>query len=255
MTVTYDFSGKTAFVTGAASGMGLAAATAYAKAGANVVISDRNADALEQAAEALRAHGGNVLAVTCDVADAQQVKDAIATTVETFGSLDMAYNNAGIQSDAANLADIEVDAYDHMISINLRGVFICMKYELEQMEKQGSGSIVNCSSLGGFVGVPGRSTYHAAKHGVHGLTKTAGLEYAPQGIRVNAVAPGIIDTPMVAEMKTRETAVMDEMMRDVPIKRLGTAEEVAAAVMWLSSPASSFVVGHVIAVDGGYVAR
>ena len=184
-----------------------------------------------------------------------QVKNAIEKTVETFGSLDMAYNNAGIQSDAHELADIEVADYDHMTAINLRGVFLCMKYQLIQMRSQGSGAIVNCSSLGGFVGVPGRATYHAAKHGVHGLTKTAAIEYAEQGIRINAVAPGIIDTPMVAEMKQRETAVMDEMMRDVPIRRLGRAEEVAAAVMWLCSPGASFVAGHILAVDGGYVAR
>lgn len=255
MNPTYDYSGQTAFVTGAASGMGLAAATAFAQAGASVALVDANEAALAKAADVLSAAGHSVLAIRCDVTDEAQVKGAVEQTVESFGSLDMAFNNAGIQSDARELADIEVADYDHMTAINLRGVFLCMKYELIQMRRQGSGAIVNCSSLGGFVGVPGRATYHAAKHGVHGLTKTAGIEYAEHGIRINAVAPGIIDTPMVAEMKQRETAVMDEMMRDVPIRRLGHASEVAAAVLWLCSAGASFVAGHVLAVDGGYVAR
>ncbi|MCJ1959306.1 SDR family NAD(P)-dependent oxidoreductase [Novosphingobium mangrovi (ex Hu et al. 2023)] len=254
MNPTYDFSGQVALVTGAASGMGLAAAEAYAKAGASVAMLDNRADVLVEAAKSLSDKGFTVLPITCNVLEATEVEAAVAKTVETYGRLDMAFNNAGIQSDVADLAETSVEAFDHMTGINLRGVFLAMKYELAQMKKQGSGAIVNNSSLGGFVGVPGRSTYHAAKHGVHGLTKTAGLEYAAQGIRVNAVAPGIINTPMVAEMMERENAV-DGMMRDVPIDRLGTAEEVANAVMWLSSPGASFVVGHVIAVDGGYVAR
>lgn len=254
MNPTYDFTGQVALVTGAASGMGLAAVEAYARAGASVAMLDNRADVLAEAARGLTDQGFTVLPLTCNVLEASEVEAAVAKTVETFGRLDMAFNNAGIQSDVADLAETEVEAFDHMTGINLRGVFLAMKYELQQMKKQGSGAIVNNSSLGGFVGVPGRSTYHAAKHGVHGLTKTAGLEYAAQGIRVNAVAPGIINTPMVAEMMERENAV-DAMMRDVPIDRLGTAEEVANAVMWLSSPGASFVVGHVIAVDGGYVAR
>lgn len=255
MKPTYDFSGKVAFVTGAASGMGLAAATAFAEAGASVALVDVVDEKLKSAAEDLTNAGYSVAAIHCDVSDESQVKSAIEQTVARFGSLDFAYNNAGIQSDACELADTAAADYDHMIGINLRGVFLCMKYELEQMRKQGEGAIVNCSSLGGFVGVPGRSTYHAAKHGVHGLTKTAGIEYAEHGIRINAVAPGIMDTPMVAEMKERETEVMEEMMRDVPIRRLGGADEVAAAVLWLCSAGASFVVGHVLAVDGGYVAR
>ncbi|MCJ2185757.1 SDR family NAD(P)-dependent oxidoreductase [Novosphingobium beihaiensis] len=255
MNPTYDYSGKVAFVTGAASGMGLAAATAFAEAGAAVALVDANGEAASRAAETLAAAGHKVLAIRCDVSEDAQVKSAVERTVEAFGSLDMAFNNAGIQADVTELADIEVADYDRMTGINLRGVFLCMKYELQQMRKQGSGAIVNCSSLGGFVGVPGRSAYHAAKHGVHGLTRTAGIEYAEQGIRINAVAPGIIDTPMVAEIKEREAGVIEEMMRDVPIRRLGKPEEVAAAVLWLSSPAASFVAGQILPVDGGYVAR
>jgi NAD(P)-dependent dehydrogenase (short-subunit alcohol dehydrogenase family) len=255
MNPTYDYSGQAAFVTGAASGMGLAAARAFADAGAAVALIDANGDALAEAVRALEATGARALALTCDVSDEMQVLDAVTRTVAEFGRLDMAFNNAGIQSDATELADVAMADYDRMLAINLRGVFACMKYQLVQMKTQGSGAIVNCSSLGGFVGVPGRSAYHAAKHGIHGATKSAALEYAPHGIRINVVAPGIIDTPMVAGMKQAEAGVIEDMMRDVPIKRLGRAEEIAAAVLWLCSPAASFVVGHALAVDGGYVAR
>ena len=255
MNPTYDFSGQVAFVTGAASGMGLATATAFADAGAAVALVDANGAAAAEAARNLEGKGARVLPITCDVADELQIKMATERTITEFGRLDAAFNNAGIQSDATELSEVAMADYDRMLGINLRGVFACMKYQLQQMKKQGSGAIVNCSSLGGFVGVPGRSAYHAAKHGIHGATKSAALEYAAQGIRINVVAPGIMDTPMVADMKTREQSVIDEMMRDVPIKRLGRAEEVAAAVLWLCSPAASFVVGHALAVDGGYVAR
>lgn len=255
MNPTYDLKGQVAFVTGAASGMGLATATAFAEAGAAVVLTDANEAALADSAKALTDEGHSILAVRCDVSDEAQVRDAVAQTVARFGRLDMAFNNAGIQSDATELADVAMADYDRMLGINLRGVFVCMKYQLAQMKVQGSGAIVNCSSLGGFVGVPGRAAYHAAKHGIHGATKSAALEYAPQGIRINVVAPGIMDTPMVADMKKAEAGVIEDMMRDVPIKRLGRAEEVAAAVLWLCSPGASFVVGHALAVDGGYVAR
>lgn len=255
MNPIYDYSDQVAFVTGAASGMGLATAQAFAAAGAAIALVDANADALAEADTALRAQGARTFAVHCDVADEAQVRDAIDATVRTLGGLDVAFNNAGIQSDATELADVSLADYDRILAINLRGVYACMKYQLLHMRTQGAGAIVNCSSLGGFVGVPGRAAYHAAKHGIHGITKSAGLEYAARGIRVNAVAPGIMDTPMVASMKQAEAGVIEEMMRDVPIKRLGQAEEVAAAVLWLCSPAASFVIGHILAVDGGYVAR
>ncbi|WP_108261320.1 glucose 1-dehydrogenase [Mangrovicoccus ximenensis] len=253
--VTYDFSGKVALVTGGASGMGYAAAEAYLAAGAKVALADNRGDALEAAADTLRAGGGEVLAVTCDVAEEAQVKHLVGETVRTFGRLDFAFNNAGIQSKATVLDEVPTDELDLILGINLRGVMLCMKYELAQMVKAGRGSIVNCSSLGGLVGVPGRAGYHAAKHGVHGLTKSVALERAAEGIRVNAVCPGIIDTRMVADMKTGETAVMEAMIQTVPSRRLGRADEVAAAVMWLSSDASSFVTGETLAVDGGYTAQ
>lgn len=253
--MSHDFTGKVALVTGGASGMGLATVKAFAKAGAAVAIADINGEAAQAVADELAATGAKTLAITCDVTDEASVKAMVEKTVETFGSLDAAFNNAGVQSLATETADLERTEFDRVVNINLGGVWNCMKHELVQMRKQGSGAIVNCSSLGGFVGVPGRAAYHAAKHGVHGLTKTAALEYAAQGIRINAVCPGIIDTPMVADMKENETAAMDLLMEQVPARRLGTAEEVADPVLWLCGPGSTFVMGHALAVDGGYTVR
>ena len=255
MNVSYDFSGKTAFVTGAAKGMGLAAANAFVAAGAAVALVDRDEDALRTEARRLNSGSGRALPIVCDVAAENSVKEAVRRTVAELGGLDLAFNNAGIQADAVELADVSMDDYDHMLGINLRGVAVAMKYQLAHMRENGGGAIVNNSSLGGFVGVPGRAAYHAAKHGIHGLIKSTALEYATRGIRVNGVAPGIIDTPMLSHMKNAEEGVIEEMMRDVPIKRLGQPEEIAAAVLWLCSEGASFVTGHVIAVDGGYVAR
>ena len=251
----HEFEGQVALVTGGASGMGLATVKGFANAGAAVVIADINGEAAQAVAEELTAQGKKALAVQCDVTNEESVKAMVEKTVETFGRLDAAFNNAGVQSIATETADVPSEEYDRVVNINLRGVWTCMKYELQQMRKQGSGAIVNCSSLGGFVGVPGRAGYHAAKHGVLGLTKSSALEYADRGIRINAVAPGIIDTPMVADMKENETAAMDILMDMVPARRLGRAEEVAEAVLWLCGPGSSFVIGHGLAVDGGYTIR
>jgi NAD(P)-dependent dehydrogenase (short-subunit alcohol dehydrogenase family) len=166
----------------------------------------------------------------------------------------MAFNNAGIQAPPSDAADEPGETFDRVNAINLRGVWACMKYELRPMREQGSGAIVNCSSLGGLVGIPGRAAYHASKHGVLGLTKSAALEYAPRGVRVNAVCPGTIDTPMVAGMVATGELDMVEALRNQPIGRLGTADEIAAAVLWLCSPGASFVVGVALPVDGGYTA-
>lgn len=251
----HDFIGQVALVTGGASGMGLAAVKGFAAAGAAVTIADINLAGAQAIAEEITALGGKALAVSCDVTDEASVKMMVEKTVATFGRLDFAYNNAGVQSIATETADLPGEEYDRVLNINLRGIWACMKYELIEMRKQGSGAIVNCSSLGGLVGIAGRGPYHAAKHGVLGLTKSSALEYAAQGIRINAVCPGIIDTPMVADMKENETEAMDLLMQEVPIRRLGLAEEVANAVLWLCDPDSSYVIDHALAVDGGYTIR
>ena len=254
MNPTYNFTGQVALVTGAGSGMGLVTAQAFAEAGAAVVLSDINQAAVTAAVDALTASGHQAIAVACDVADESHVAAMTARTVATFGRLDMAFNNAGIQVPPSDAADEPAENFDRVTAINLRGVWTCMKHELHQMRDQGSGAIVNCSSLGGLVGLPGRAAYHASKHGVIGLTKSAALEYAPRNIRINAICPGAIDTPMVAAMTTEPDA-MANMVKTQPIGRLGRADEIAAAVLWLASPAASLVTGVALPVDGGYTAE
>ncbi len=255
MNPTYDFTGQVAFVTGAGSGMGLATAQAFAEAGAAVVLADVNGDALRSATEALTESGHQALGVICDVSDEDQVAAAVERTVATFGRLDMAFNNAGIQVPPSDAADESFVVFDMVNAINLRGVWACMKHELWQMRAQGSGAIVNCSSLGGLVGLPGRASYHATKHGVIGLTRSAALEYAPRGVRINAICPGTIHTPMVDDMIAKGELDIPEAEANQPIGRLGRSEEIASAVLWLCSPGASFVVGVALPVDGGYTAR
>jgi NAD(P)-dependent dehydrogenase (short-subunit alcohol dehydrogenase family) len=255
MNPTYDFTGKVAFVTGASSGMGLATARAFAEAGAAVTLTDVDDEQLHAAERDLQEAGHQALAIHCDVADEEQVAAAVATTVQTFGSLDMAYNNAGIQSPMTDAADETAEIFDRVNGINLRGIWASMKHELAQMRTRGSGAIVNCSSLGGIVGLPGRAAYHASKHGVIGLTRSAALEYASRGIRINAICPGTIETPMVTKMFDTGDLDREQAAADQPIGRLGTADEMAEAVLWLCSPGASFVVGVALPVDGGYTAR
>jgi NAD(P)-dependent dehydrogenase (short-subunit alcohol dehydrogenase family) len=255
MNPVYDFTGQVALVTGASSGMGLATANAFAAAGASVVLADVNTNALASAVDALKSARRAAIGITCDVSDEEQVAGLVRRAVDAFGRLDLAFNNAGIQAPPTDAADEPAAMFDRVNAINLRGVWTCMKYELKQMRHQGSGAIVNCSSLGGLVGLPGRAAYHASKHGVLGLTRSAALEYAPRGIRINAICPGTIATPMVTDMLTKGELDLATAIANQPIGRLGEPQEIAASVLWLCSPGASFVVGVALPVDGGYTAR
>jgi len=252
MSVNYDFTGQVALVTGAASGMGLATARAFANAGAAVTLADVSEAALQKAVDDITAAGGKAIGVVCDVADETQVAAMVERTVATFGRLDAAFNNAGIQIPASEIADQSAEDYDRISAINQRGVWACLKHEIAQMRKQGSGAIVNCSSIGGLTGRALIAAYHGTKHGVIGLTRSVALEYGTRGIRVNAVCPGTIDTPMVSTMLDKRMLAMDDLLRDLPMKRLGRAEEIADAVLWLCSSGSTFVTGQALAVDGGF---
>jgi NAD(P)-dependent dehydrogenase (short-subunit alcohol dehydrogenase family) len=251
-----SFENQVALITGAGSGLGLATARAFAASGASVALADWNENSVRIAAEELTAQGHRALAIRCDVSDDGQVEAMVAQTVATFGRLDAAYNNAGVQNILAETADSTRDDFDRVMAINLRGVWSSMKFELQQMRKQGNGAIVNCSSLGGLVGGAERGNYHAAKHGVLGLTKSAALEYAARGIRINAICPGLISTPMADQMVADgQGEALNAMLTSVPMGRYGRAEEIADAVLWLCSSAASYVTGQSLSVDGGFIMR
>ncbi|SHM45638.1 NAD(P)-dependent dehydrogenase, short-chain alcohol dehydrogenase family [Sphingobium sp. YR657] len=255
MNPTYDFGGKVAFITGAQQGIGYATARGFAECGASVVLADVDDGKVHEAAERLCADGFRAIGVRCDVSDEDQVAAAIAQTIASFGRLDMAFNNAGVQAPKEDIADQDAGHFDRVVAINLRGIWASMKHELKHMRAQGSGAIVNCASVGGLVGTPDLAAYNAAKHGVIGLTRSAALTYASRGIQINAVCPGTIDTPMVAAMVETQPEAMEEINRAQAIGRLGKPEEVAAAVLWLASPGASFVHGAFLAVDGGFSAN
>jgi NAD(P)-dependent dehydrogenase (short-subunit alcohol dehydrogenase family) len=248
----FDFSGKVAFVTGAASGIGLATAQAFTQMGAAVVLADINEDAVKTVAEKLAFSGHKVLAVRCDVTNSADVKAALAKTIATFGRLDFAFNNAGIEpSKAAPTADYDEDEWNRIIDVNLRGVFVCMKHEIPLILKQGGGAIVNTSSGAGIIGIKGSPAYTAAKHGLLGLTKAAALDYAAQNIRINAICPGYIETPMMDRFTGGTSEGRAKVIGEEPIGRMGKPEEIAAAVLWLCSDAAAFMVGHAMVIDGG----
>lgn len=243
------FEGKTAFITGAASGIGLAAAVAFAAEGAPVVVIDRSEEALKETAEKVKAAGGEVLAVACDVSKPEQVEAAVAMGVKAFGRIDCAFNNAGVENKAAPLHEIELEEWDRILNINLRGTFVCMKHELAQMVKQGGGVVVNTSSGAGIRGVAGGASYAASKHALIGMTKSAALDYAKQNIRVNAVLPGNIATPMMDRFTGGDIQKAIDLE---PVGRLGKPEEIAGAVLWMCSDLGGFVTGASIVVDGGW---
>src|SRR5947209_6800925 len=249
--IKYQLDGLVALVTGAASGMGLATAKAFAEAGASVVLADFKEDAVRTAAEELAAAGHKAIAVRCDVSDDAQVEEMVERTVAEFGRLDAAFNNAGVMARIAPTAESTREEWDRVIGINLRGVWSCMKQELRQMERQGSGAIVNNASVGALTGNPGIGSYIASKHGVVGLTRTAALEYVRLGIRVNAVNPGLIDTQIARDVVNGNEEAYTDIAKSVPIGSAGRPEEIASAVLWLCSPGASYVVGHALTVDGG----
>jgi NAD(P)-dependent dehydrogenase (short-subunit alcohol dehydrogenase family) len=246
-----NFTGKVAFVTGAGTGIGRATALAFAREGANVVVADISEQNIQEMARLIEELGGRVLAVTCDVTRTEDVKAALDKTIETFGRLDFAFNNAGVEQKLAPAAELEEAEWDRIVNTDLRGVFLCLKHEIPLMLKQGGGAIVNTSSGAGVKGFKGQAAYVAAKHGVVGLTKAAALDYAPQNIRINAVCPGIINTPMMDRFTGGTAEGREMVIAQEPVGRMGQPEEIAKAVLWLCSDAAAFVVGHAMVIDGG----
>jgi len=250
------FAGKVALVTGAAGGMGRRTAQAFAAAGARVVAADIAAEGGELTAEAIRRDGGQAIFVRTDVSRAGDVEAAVRTAVESFGGLDCAVNAAAIETETTLLADCDEATFDRLVAVNLKSVFLCLKYEIGAMLERGGGAIVNIASVNSFRPLPRQAGYTATKHGVIGLTKTAAIEYAGAGIRINAVAPGAIDTPMLrGAMAARGSSEEDVLARLSLTGRFGRPAEIASAVLWLCSEESAYTIGHVLAVDGGYLAR
>jgi NAD(P)-dependent dehydrogenase (short-subunit alcohol dehydrogenase family) len=247
--------GKVAIVTGASSGIGRATARAFADAGAAVVLADVQVAPGEEFAREIQGMGGRALFVKCDVSRQADVETLVQKSVSQFGRIDYAFNNAGVEGTPAPSAECTEENFDRTIAINLKGVWLCMKHELQQMLKQGGGTIVNCSSVAGLVGFAGIPAYTASKHGVIGLTKAAALEYAKTGIRVNAVCPGVIETPMVSRFTKNDPNNAYQLIAGEPVGRMGRPEEIAKAVLWLCSGDASFVTGATLAVDGGWVAQ
>lgn len=251
----YNFKDKVALITGAGSGIGLATAKAFAQAGALVALADYNEETVKAETQKLTDAGYKAMAIRCDVTNETDVANMVAQTVTTFGRLDYAYNNAGVHVTVVETADALSEDFDKAIGVNLKGIWLCMKYELQQMRKQGSGAVVNCSSQSGIVGTANLGAYTAAKHGVVGLTKASALEYAHRGIRINCICPGTTETPMVANAVADRPEHMDAIISAIPQGRMGKAEEIASAVLWLCSDGAGFMIGQAVTPDGGYTIK
>lgn len=249
------FEGRVALVTGGGSGIGRATSLAFANEGARVVIDDVNVQGGEETLRLIKSAGGDAIFVKADVSKAAEVEAMVHRAIEIYGRIDCAFNNAGVGEPLKRLSKTSEDNWDRVMATNLKGVYLCMKYEIPHMYKQGKGAIVNTASLAGLKGLSGQAAYAASKHGVVGLTKSAALEYAGASIRINAVCPGVIDTPLIAPNMRDRPQVQKAYVDMEPIGRLGKPEEIAAAVLWLCSDEASFVIGSCFSVDGGVVAK
>lgn len=247
------FKGKVALVTGGASGIGRATALAFAKKGAKVAVVDWKEN--DEIVDLIKELGSEAIFIKCDVSKAEEVTAMVVKTIAAFGRLDYAFNNAGIEGTQANTFDCTEENWDKTIAVNLKGIWLCMKYEIPELLKQGKGAIVNCASVAGLIGFAGLPAYVASKHGVVGLTKTTALEYAKLGIRVNAVCPGVIQTPMIDRLTGKTKEAIEQFTGLEPMGRFGLPEEIANAVVWMCSDEASFVSGHAMTVDGGFVAQ
>lgn len=246
-----NFSGKVAFVTGGGTGIGRATALAFARGGASVAVVGRTREELEESVHLIEQEGGRGVAITCDVGKSDEVRAAVERTVEALGRLDIAFNNAGVEQPTKPLVEVTEDDWNLVLDVNLRGVFLCMKHQVPQMLKQGGGVIVNTGSGASVMGIAGQAAYCAAKFGLIGLTKAAALDYAKSNIRVNAVCPGYVDTPMMQRFTGGTAEGRQNVLDDVPVRRPASPEEIAATVVWLCSDAAAYVIGHALVIDGG----
>ena len=249
------FKGKVALITGAAAGIGRSTAFAFADEGAKVIVSDVDTNGGEETVDMIEEQGGEAQFIACDVSETAQVEDLIAGTIDAYGQLDFAFNNAGIEGEKAPTADCTEENWQRVININLSGVWRCMKAEIPHMLEQGGGAIVNCASVAGLIGFNTLPAYVSSKHGIIGLTKTAALEYAEQNIRINAVCPGPIQTEMIDRIIEENEDMKSNLIQGVPMKRFGTPEEIAEIVTWLCSQKSNYITGHALPADGGWVAQ
>jgi NAD(P)-dependent dehydrogenase (short-subunit alcohol dehydrogenase family) len=246
---------KVVIVTGGASGIGASTSIAFAKEGSVVVVADIQDSKGKEIVNQIQNEDGRAIYINCDVSSENDVKNLIYKTIEKFGRLDCAFNNAGIEGESADTMSCSNENWNNIMNINLKGVWLCMKYQIPEMLKNGGGTIVNCSSIAGVVGFAGSPAYTASKHGVIGLTQSAALEFATKNIRINAICPGVIQTPMIERYTHGEKEAANALKLSEPIGRVGFPHEIAQAALWLCSEASSFVTGHPLVVDGGWVAR